>query len=218
MPRTHSKPSDPRSSGRDPEATRRALLDAGTELFVDGGFDGAKVEEIARRAGVNKAMINYHFAGKKGLYNAILREDFGWALERLAELDREPLPADVKLSRFVSIFGSLHRRRPGLSTMMLREAMSAGRHLDPDLFPVISRIFASVQSMVAQGVAEKVFRPVDPLFTHHTVLGALGFFFAVRPLRDRLIREGVVPVSPPDPDRFISHVQELLARGLAKEG
>jgi TetR/AcrR family transcriptional regulator len=202
---------------RDAVGTRQALLDSGREVFSERGYDGARVEEIARRAGVNKAMISYHFAGKQGLYNAILSENFGWVLERLAELDREPLPADVKLARFVSIFGALHSRRPGLSGMMLREAMSAGRYLDPSLFSTLSRIFGSVQSIVAQGMAEKIFRDTDPLFTHHTVIGAIVFYFAARPLRDRLIAEGVIPVAPPDPERYIAHVQELLSRGLAKE-
>jgi len=206
-----------KAPARDAVATRQSLLDAATTLFAGRGFDGARVDEIARRAGVNKAMISYHFGGKKALYNAILADDFGWVLERLAELDREPLPADVKLARFISIFGSLHTRRPGLSAMMLREAMSAGRHLEPTLLPSLSRIFASVQSIVGQGIAEEVFRQVDPLFMHHTVIGSIAFFFAARPLRDRLIAEGIVPVRPPDPARFIAHLQELLARGLSKE-
>jgi len=70
---------------------------------------------------------------------------------------------------------------------------------------------------VGQGIAEEVFRQVDPLFMHHTVIGSIAFFFAARPLRDRLIAEGIVPVRPPDPARFIAHLQELLARGLSKE-
>src|SRR5262245_39400006 len=93
---------------RDAVATRQALLDAGRTVISERGYDGARVDEIARRAGVNKAMISYHFGGKQGLYNAILSENFGWVLEKLAELDREPLPADVKLARFVAIFGALH--------------------------------------------------------------------------------------------------------------
>jgi AcrR family transcriptional regulator len=205
-----------RTTPRDAAATRQGLIDAATALFAERGFDGARVDAIASRAGVNKAMISYHFGGKGGLYGAILAENLGWILERLAELDREPLPADVKLARFVSIFGSLHSRRPGLSAMVLREAMSAGRHLDAQLLSSLSRIFASVQSIVAQGIAEGVFRKVDPLFTHHTVIGAITFFFAARPLRDRLIAEGVVHVAPPDPARFVAHVQELLSRGLSK--
>jgi AcrR family transcriptional regulator len=202
---------------RDAEATREALLAAATELFAARGFSGATVHAIAARAHVNKAMINYHFEGKRGLYTAILKRDFGWALAELTELTREPARADAKLSRFVAIFGELHLRRPGLSAMMLREAMSGGHGLDPTLLPDMRAIFGAVQAIVAQGIAEGTFRDVDPLFMHHTVIGTLAFFFAAKPLRDRMIAERVVPVAPPDPQKFIAHVQEILARGLAKE-
>jgi hypothetical protein len=49
------------------------------------------------------------------------------------------------------------------------------------------------------------------------VIGSLAFYFAAKPLRDRMIAEGVVPVAPPDPQKFVAHIQELLARGLSKE-
>lgn len=202
---------------RDAEATREALLTAGTELFAERGFDGTTVNTIAARARVNKAMISYHFHGKHGLYTAILKRDFGWALAQLSELEREPVTANAKLSRFVAIFGELHQRRPGLSAMMLREAMSGGRGLDPELLPNFSRIFGAVQAIVGQGVAEGTFRDVDPLFTHHTVIGCLAFFFAAKPLRDRMIAGGFIAANPPDSKQFVVHVQQLLARGLAKE-
>lgn len=205
------------SRPRDREATREALMAAATELFASLGYDGATVHAIAARAGVNTAMINYHFAGKHGLYTEILRRDFGWALTRLAELEREPRRADAKLARFVAIFGELHQRRPSLSAMMLREAMSGGRGVDPSLLPDFKRIYGAVEAIVGQGVAEGTFRDVNPLFMHHTVIGCLAFFFAARPMRDRMIAEGVVPVPPPDPEAFVAHVQDLLARGLAKE-
>jgi len=202
---------------RDAGATREALLAAATELFAELGFDGTTVGAIAVRARVNKAMISYHFDGKQGLYTAILKRDFGWALTRLTELLGEPVRANAKLARFVAIFGELHQRRPGLSAMMLREAMSGGSGLEPTLLPDMRRIFEAVQSIVAQGVAEGTFRDVDPLFMHHTVIGCLAFFFAAKPLRDRMIAGGVIATAPPDPQRFVVHVQDLLARGLAKE-
>jgi len=202
---------------RDAEATREALLAAATALFADRGYDGTTVDAIAVRAHVNKAMISYHFEGKHGLYTAILDRDFGWASAQLSELTAQTVPADAKLSRFVAIFGELHQRRPGLSAMMLREAMSGGRELDPSLLPDIRRIFEAVQAIVKQGVEEGTFRKVDPLVMHHTVIGSLAFYFAAKPLRDRMIACGVVPIAPPDPQAFIGEVQELLARGLAKE-
>ncbi|MCP4657706.1 MAG: helix-turn-helix transcriptional regulator, partial [bacterium] len=67
MNATNPPPTRPRPRGHyDAAATREALLEAATELFAERGFDGAKVEAIARRAGVNKAMISYHFGGKQG--------------------------------------------------------------------------------------------------------------------------------------------------------
>jgi AcrR family transcriptional regulator len=217
MGNTQSDKSGRTPGQRDSEATRHALMTAATGLFAERGFDGTTVDAIAVGARVNKAMINYHFQGKHGLYTAILKRDFEWALTRLDELTSERVSAAAKLARYVAIFGELHQRRPGLSAMMLREAMSAGRGLDPALLQNIRRIFEVVQAIVAQGIAEGIFREVDPLFTHHTVIGCLAFFFAVKPLRDRMIEDGIVSTDAPDPQEFVTHVQELLARGLAKE-
>ena len=217
MSETPITPAPVTGRSRDGEATREALMRAAAELFAAQGYDGTTVDVIAMRAGVNKAMINYHFAGKQGLYTAILRRDFGWATTRLDELERGKLRADAKLARFISIFGELHVRRPGLSAILLREAMSGGQGLDASLVQNLRRIFGAVQAIIAQGVTEGTFRPVDPLFMHHTVVGCLAFFFAAQPLRDRMIRERVVTVPRPDPEAFIAHVQELLSRGLAKE-
>ncbi len=57
---------------RDAERTKQALLDAARAEFGSKGLAGARVSEIAARAGVNKQLINYYFGGKEGLYQAIL--------------------------------------------------------------------------------------------------------------------------------------------------
>ena len=58
---------------RDADRSRRALLDAALEEFSLRGFAGARVADIARRAGVNKQLINYYFGSKEGLYLALQR-------------------------------------------------------------------------------------------------------------------------------------------------
>ena len=62
---------------RDKEATRQALMAAGRQAFAASGYEGARNQAIADAAGVNKAMINYVFDGKIGLFSAILLEDIG---------------------------------------------------------------------------------------------------------------------------------------------
>lgn len=58
---------------RDPERTQERILDAGLAEFSTKGYAGARVGEIAERAGVNKQLISYYFGGKAGLYRALLR-------------------------------------------------------------------------------------------------------------------------------------------------
>jgi AcrR family transcriptional regulator len=55
----------------DAERTRTALLEAALDEFSAKGFAGARVRDIAARAGVSKDLIAYHFGGKEGLYQAV---------------------------------------------------------------------------------------------------------------------------------------------------
>jgi TetR/AcrR family transcriptional regulator len=63
----------PHERQRDPERTRARILDAAIEEFSAKGFAGARVSEIAARAGVNPQLIAYYFDGKEGLYREIGR-------------------------------------------------------------------------------------------------------------------------------------------------
>ncbi len=56
---------------RDAEASRRKLLAAALDEFSEKGYAGARVQDIAKRAGVNKQLITYYFGGKEGLYQAL---------------------------------------------------------------------------------------------------------------------------------------------------
>jgi TetR/AcrR family transcriptional regulator len=83
----------PEERQRDAERSRRALLEAALDEFSAKGYAGARVAEIAGRAGVNKQLINYYFGSKEGLYLALQRE---W-------LDREAgfAPAGLPLADLV---------------------------------------------------------------------------------------------------------------------
>ena len=56
---------------RDPERTRKRILDAAAVEFSEHGFSGARISAIAARAGVNQQLISYYFDGKEGLYQAL---------------------------------------------------------------------------------------------------------------------------------------------------
>ena len=74
-----SSPGTTRRRGRRPggEDTRAALITAAREVFAESGYDGATVRGIAKRAGVDPAMVNHWFGGKEGLFGeAVLQLPF----------------------------------------------------------------------------------------------------------------------------------------------
>src|SRR5262245_33783903 len=213
--RRRGMPGAPRR--RDPEATRRALLAAGMRLVAERGYDGVPVSAIADRAAVNKAMISYHFGGKRKLYRAIVTATFADIVARAEALARSGRPAPELLRELVALIAdTAMRRNPHFPAMMLREVLAGGRHLAPETMAYPLRVAGAVRSIVERGVREGSFRPVDPLLTHFSLIGSLLFFFATAPVRERLFATGRVGFSPPDPELYVAHMQQLLIHGLAE--
>lgn len=82
---------------RDADRTRQLLLAAALDEFSAKGFSGARVQDIARRAGVNKQLINYYFGSKEGLYEAL--QDM-WRQQEAAFATPD-LPIDVLIGRYL---------------------------------------------------------------------------------------------------------------------
>ena len=64
--------------------TTARILDAATDIFAEAGFNGALMDEIARRAGVNKAMIYYHIGAKEALYAEVLHGVIGHVADSIS--------------------------------------------------------------------------------------------------------------------------------------
>ena len=200
---------------RNSEETRQALMSAGEELFAQFGFAGASVDRIARRAGVNKAMISYHFRGKAGLYEAILVANLQPLTEKLGVLRGKALPPAERLREYVALFGAMHAEHPALSVMVLREVLSGGGHLTESSLQQLLGLLDCVREIVASGVAQGAFRPVDPTMTHVTIVGSIVLFFATGRLRQRLASEGRTTGMMPAAEDYVRHAQEFILRGLA---
>jgi AcrR family transcriptional regulator len=65
------------SAVRNPEKTAGSILSAALKEFAIHGFAGARVDVIARRAGINKRMLYHYFGDKEGLFRAVLRKKIG---------------------------------------------------------------------------------------------------------------------------------------------
>src|SRR5262245_28773044 len=78
--------------GRDPEATKRDILEVATADFARNGLSGSRIDEIAERTRTSKRMIYYYFGGKDGLYLAVLEHAYSRIRRIEAGLSIDHLP------------------------------------------------------------------------------------------------------------------------------
>jgi AcrR family transcriptional regulator len=203
-----------RKNLRDPEATREALMQAGTELFAARGFDGVPVEAIAERAGANKAMINYHFGGKRGLYKAILLETFEEIGAQIRAVSEEPGDAPTRIAAFIDFVLELGTtRRVAFPALFLREVMSA-EGPDLEVFKRLGTVVSSVMEIVRRGVAEGSLRAIDPFNAYFMLMAPMSLFLATQPVRNWGYEKGLLPFAPPPPAGFAEQLKDTLLRGL----
>jgi len=118
---------------RQPERSRKAILDAAEQVFARHGFDGASLAEIGRVAEVSAALPAYFFGDKRSLYDRVIERLFE---ERDAQLERVCKAAALALERDglrrgleVLVGGYLRflQLRPTFVTLMSREALEIPR-------------------------------------------------------------------------------------------
>jgi TetR/AcrR family transcriptional regulator len=180
------KPAKTGSRG-EPEKTRAAILRAALEEFSHEGVAGARTDEIARRAGVNKALLYYYFKDKEGLYAAVLEQVFSGMYQRVgAVLERTDLPPRERLLLYVRTHFDYIASAPVYPRLVQREFMrSSGRALTPAASRIMERfgkpLYNRVEKLIQEGISTGDFRRVDPIQTVTSIIGTIVFYFISMP-------------------------------------
>jgi TetR/AcrR family transcriptional regulator len=201
-----------RSSSGDSQA---AIFRAATIEFAERGYDAAGVDRIAVRAGVNKAMLYYHFGSKRALYVEVLRDMFRAVGARARAIADGPGTAPEKLDTWIATIVAEAALRPWFPPMMLRELASGAPRFDPETFAMMNAVYGAVRDVIVQGQQEGAFRDADPLLTHMTIMPPILIFFArQRVLAHKTLTDGLA--APRDLDDFVRHMQ-AAARGMLRK-
>ena len=207
---------EPRRATPSP-SPRDRILEAAAESFAEHGFAGARVDEIARRAQINKAMLYYHVGDKEELYQAVLVRNFERVLTTLQERIEPSAPASERLRTFIEVLTTRVSQRPLYPRIMLREVASGGAHLGPEVVQRILSVLTIVRSILEEGVATGELRPTNPLLTHLTMVGSVIFISSIGPFVERIgdqLPFADVPATPPDESQMAAFLHSLLLDGL----
>ncbi|MGO8918843.1 MAG: TetR family transcriptional regulator [Stellaceae bacterium] len=166
---------------RDADASRRLLLEAARAEFAAKGLMGARVDAIARQAGLNKQLVYHYFGSKDELYQAVLERVYAEirAQERALSLgDLPPAEAMAKLIGFSFDYLAAH---PDFIALLNDENghgarhVAAARHMHEMHSPLIALIRRTLRKGAGQGVLRG---DMDPLQLYVSIAGLAYFYFS----------------------------------------
>lgn len=171
-----------RESQQGGDSTEQKIFDAAHEVFTQKGMDGAKMQEIADRAGINKALLHYYYRTKEKLYEAVARAIIQTAVPRVRGVLESELSLEEKLTQFVHLYVDLILKNPYIPLFIVSETNKHPDHffdkILPKELPKPELIFRQIESEIAAGRI----RPVDPRHLIINVVSMCVFPFLARPI------------------------------------
>jgi AcrR family transcriptional regulator len=181
-----------------PEQSRTAILRAAVQEISRESLAGARIDSIARSAGVNKALLYYYFKDKDALYDAVLDQVFGGVTAAVLEALSQPLSPRERLLSYVQTHFDYIARHPLYPRIVQEEMMRAGQGGTGQLERVVKQyfrpLFGKLAALLKEGRDAGEFRAVDPQHFIPSMISVIIFYFNSAPVM-RVMRGGD-PLSP----------------------
>jgi TetR/AcrR family transcriptional regulator len=177
--------------------TRAAILAAAERIFAEVGLDGARTDEIAAAARVNKALLYYYFRSKDELFRAVLEEHLHEARCRALEILTSQSSVRSKITGYMQLHFDRIATRPYYPRLVHR-LMTGGGELIEGLFREYSApLYRKLVEVIEEGIRTRELRPVDPHHTVYSLVALSVFYFSAAPIvkvvshKDAFERENV---------------------------
>lgn len=166
--------------------TEEKILDAAQQVFISKGMEGARMQEIADKAGINKALLHYYFRTKERLFEAILSEIIKFAFPKLSGILQSEKSVVTKIEEVVDAYIDLLRRHPFIPAFILKEI-----NRDPSgLFKMVVKYgfnFQVVFDQVQLAIDRGEIKPIRPQHLVTNIVSLCVFPFAARPILQYVI-------------------------------
>ena len=189
------------------------ILQTAMQVFIDKGWHGAKMQEIADKAGINKALLHYYYRSKEKLYTKIFEFLIWRNLGELFNLFDDNLSFDEFLKKFIHNYIDVINKNPKIPMFLMRELSEGGTVAKEVLKNLIDggrfRVdlpLRKIQKAMDEGKIIKM----DPRQVITTVIGSCIFFFIAEPIFNTLF----VDKSSFDREQFIEERKEAIFKNV----
>lgn len=200
---------------RDPEATQRKILVAARQEFAKYGLAGARVDEIAAHAGVNKQLLYHYFGDKDSLFLAVLE----WIYEEIRaperQLNLQGLSPDKAIRKLIESSFDHLAEHPDFVALLNDENRHGARHVrqSKKLAEMHSPLVSMIAAFLAEGVRAGLFRRgINPMHLYISMAGLSYFFFSNTPTLSAIFSQDLASDAAKRARR--KHVVDLIMHSL----
>jgi TetR/AcrR family transcriptional regulator len=189
------------------DSTKEKIVQAAKQIFIRKGMDGARMQEIADEAGINKAMLHYYFHSKDQLFNEVFYGILSQLIPGLIVIFKADEPFLDKIEAIVSEYDSYMSKNPFLPQFVFREI-----NRDPEQ---LSRFmsdkglnFELVESMINREVSDGNIRHITFPHLFANLIGMIVMPYIGRPLFQRKLFKN----DPVKYDQFLQERKAVITR------
>jgi AcrR family transcriptional regulator len=163
------------------DTTEEKILEAAKTVFLNKGMDGARMQEIADEAGINKALLHYYFRSKERLFEAIFSEIIKFAFPKISRIIVSDMGIVTKIEQFVDAYLEILMKHPFIPGFIMKELSR-----DPSTLIKMVMKFGFNPQVVFTQIEEAMNRGeiirMDPRHLAVNVISMCVFPFAARPI------------------------------------
>jgi AcrR family transcriptional regulator len=167
------------------DKTTERILVAARTVFAEKGYNGAHVDEIAVRAGVNKATIYYQIGDKDTLYANVIHQIIGNTAQGIANAVAKADKPGEKIRAYITFIAGAVDKNPELPPIMMREIASGGATMPKLVMEDIASVLTILAGILDEGRKKGIFIETVPFLIHMMVMGTILFYKKASPIKDK---------------------------------
>ncbi len=166
------------------KSTEEVIFEAARNVFIEKGFDGARMQEIALVAGINKALLHYYYRTKEKLFNAIFERVFSQFIPKVLDFIESDKSLTEKIEFFIYTYIDVLIQNPFIPHFVINEINRNPYHITELMNKHIIKTdaFGNFSNMLKEEADKGNIRTVDPIQFMVNMLALCIFPFVARPI------------------------------------
>lgn len=173
--------SPPRRVRRTAALSKERIIKAAIAEFALKGLDGARVDEVARRSGINKNLLYHHVGNKDRLFTAALEATYQTIRERQREFLARRMDPETGVRQLVHLLMSIWVEHPEYGKLLASENFHGGKHVKRSkrIGEMYQQLVAALNDLLERGVAQGHFRPgIDAIDLYISISSLSAYYVA----------------------------------------